>query len=90
MKPDEIAKLTAYMRRALGSDAIELRMRPKKADSAEVYARDEFVGVVHPRRRGRARRRELQFRHGDPGERPVSRAKGRAQEGVEARGEGGS
>ena len=47
MKPDEIKKLTAYLRRSLGSEIVEVRVRPKKADSAEVYARDEFIGVIY-------------------------------------------
>ena len=47
MKPDEIAKLTAYLRQTLGSSIIEVRARPKKTDSAEVYAADEFVGVIY-------------------------------------------
>ena len=47
MKPDEIAKLTAYLRQALASDILEVRARPKKTDSAEVYARDEFIGIIY-------------------------------------------
>ena len=47
MKPDEIAKLTAYLRQTLGSTIVEVRARPKKTDSAEVYARDEFIGVIY-------------------------------------------
>ena len=47
MKPEEISKLTAYLRRTLGSDRLEVRARPKKNDSAEVYADDEFIGVIY-------------------------------------------
>ena len=47
MKPDEIAKLTAYLRQTLSSSTIEVRARPKKTDSAEVYAGDEFIGVIY-------------------------------------------
>lgn len=46
MKPDEIAKLQAYLRKALKSPTIEVRKRAKKNDSAEVYIGGEFIGVV--------------------------------------------
>ena len=46
MKPDEIAKLQAYLRKALKSPTIEVRKRPKKNDSAEVYIGGEFIGVI--------------------------------------------
>ena len=46
MKPDEIAKLQAYMRKALKSPTIKVRKRAKKNDSAEVYIGNEFMGVL--------------------------------------------
>lgn len=46
MKPDEIAKLQAYMRKTLKSPTIEVRKRAKKTDSAEVYIGGEFIGVI--------------------------------------------
>ncbi len=46
MKPDEIAKLTAYLRKTFGSDRISVRKRPQKDDSAEVYAGEEFIAVI--------------------------------------------
>lgn len=46
MKPEEIAKLQAYLRKALKSPTIEVRKRPKKNDSAEVYIGGEFIGVI--------------------------------------------
>ena len=46
MKPDEIAKLQAYLRKALKSPTIGVRKRAKKNDSAEVYIGGEFIGVV--------------------------------------------
>jgi hypothetical protein len=46
MKPEEIAKLQAYMRKSLKSPTIEVRKRAKKNDSAEVYIGNEFIGVV--------------------------------------------
>ena len=47
MKPDELNKLTAYLRRTFGNPALEVRARPRKTDSAEVYRDDEFLGVVY-------------------------------------------
>lgn len=46
MKPEEIAKLQAYMRKVLKSPTIEVRKRAKKSDSAEVYIGGEFIGVL--------------------------------------------
>lgn len=46
MKPDEIKKLEAYLRRKFNLQAIKLQARPRKDDSAEVYIGDEFIGVV--------------------------------------------
>ena len=46
MKPEEIAKLQAYMRKVLKSPTMEVRKRVKKNDSAEVYIGGEFIGVV--------------------------------------------
>ncbi|MFN4011915.1 DUF3126 family protein [Pannonibacter sp.] len=46
MKPDEIKKLEAYLRRKFNLPAIKLQARPRKDDSAEVYIGEEFIGVV--------------------------------------------
>jgi Protein of unknown function (DUF3126) len=46
MKPEEIAKLQAYLRKSLKSPTMEVRKRAKKNDSAEVYIGNEFIGVV--------------------------------------------
>ncbi|MCA3555131.1 DUF3126 family protein [Aestuariivirga sp.] len=46
MKPDEIAKLTKFLRAKFQLPAISVRKRPQKDDSAEVYIGDEFVGVI--------------------------------------------
>ncbi len=46
MKPEEITKLQAYLRKALKSPTIEVRKRAKKNDSAEVYIGNEFLGVI--------------------------------------------
>ncbi|MCA0256434.1 MAG: DUF3126 family protein [Proteobacteria bacterium] len=45
MKPDEIKKLDAYLKRTL-NPAIAVKARPRKNDSAEVYVGDEFIGVI--------------------------------------------
>lgn len=46
MRPDEIAKLTKYLRTTFGSDRISVRKRPQKDDSAEVYVGEEFIAVI--------------------------------------------
>ena len=46
MKPDEIARLQAYLRKTLKSPSLEVRRRPKKNDSAEVYIGEEFIAVL--------------------------------------------
>lgn len=45
MKPEEIRKLEAYFKRTF-NEHMEVRARPKKDDSAEVYRNGEFLGVV--------------------------------------------
>ncbi len=42
----EIQKLETFFRRRFNVPAIQVRQRPQKDDSAEVYIGDEFVGVV--------------------------------------------
>jgi len=42
----EITKLENYFRNRFNVPAIEVRQRPQKDDSAEVYVGDEFIGVV--------------------------------------------
>ena len=46
MKPDEIQKLTRFLRGKFRLPSIEVRKRPQKDDSAEVYIGDEFIGVI--------------------------------------------
>lgn len=45
MKPDEIKKLDAYLKRTLNPQIV-VKARPRKDDSAEVYVGDEFIGVI--------------------------------------------
>jgi hypothetical protein len=42
----EVRKLEAYLRRLFGNARLRVVPRPKKADSAEVYIGDEFIGVL--------------------------------------------
>ena len=46
MKPEEIAKLTKFLRAKFELASISVRKRPQKTDSAEVYIGEEFVGVI--------------------------------------------
>ncbi|OXS99609.1 hypothetical protein B7H23_13590 [Notoacmeibacter marinus] len=46
MKPEEIRKLDAYFKRLFRTDKIEVRARPRKDDSCELYLDDEFLGVI--------------------------------------------
>ena len=45
-KPDEIAKLTKFLRAKFELPSLAVRKRPQKNDSAEVYIGDEFIGVI--------------------------------------------
>ena len=47
MTRDELTRLEAYLRKTFQMETIEIRQRPKKQDSAEVYIADEFVGVLY-------------------------------------------
>jgi hypothetical protein len=46
VNPDEIKKLTRFFRDKFQLANIEVRRRPQKTDSAEVYIGDEFIGVI--------------------------------------------
>ena len=46
MKPEEISKLTTFLRRKFNLPTISVRRRPQKDDSAEVNIGDEFIGVI--------------------------------------------
>jgi uncharacterized protein DUF3126 len=43
---DELARLQAYLRKTFGTKNLDVRARPKKDDSAEVYIGDEFIAVL--------------------------------------------
>lgn len=46
MKPDEIAKLTKFLRVKFELPSMSVKKRPQKDDSAEVYIGEEFIGVI--------------------------------------------
>lgn len=46
MKKDELARVEAYLKKTFGTKSLEVRARPKKDDSAEVYIGDDFVAVL--------------------------------------------
>jgi hypothetical protein len=46
VKPEEIAKLTKFLRGKFELASLTVRRRPQKDDSAEVYIGEEFVGVI--------------------------------------------
>ena len=47
MTRTEIEKLEKFFQRRFKMPVIEVRQRPQKQDSAELYIGDEFVGVVY-------------------------------------------
>jgi hypothetical protein len=46
LNPEEIKKLTRFLRGKFNLPTIEVRRRPQKTDSAEVYIGEEFIGVI--------------------------------------------
>lgn len=46
MKPEELQKITQYLRMKFELPSIHVKARPKKDDSAEVYIGEEFIGVL--------------------------------------------
>jgi hypothetical protein len=43
---DEIIKLERYLKKIFRLPVIEVKQRPRKEDSAEVFVGDEFIGVI--------------------------------------------
>ena len=43
---DEILKLERYLQRTFRMQDIQVKQRPQKDDSAEVFIGDEFIGVL--------------------------------------------
>lgn len=46
LSKEEVTKLQRYLRKVFGTDALQVRARQKATDAAEIYLRDEFLGVV--------------------------------------------
>ena len=46
MDRQEILKLEAFFKKRFNLPSMEVRQRPQKKDSAEVYIGDEFIGVL--------------------------------------------
>ena len=46
MTAAELKQLTDYFRRTFGNPSLAVKARPKITDSAELYAGDEFLGIV--------------------------------------------
>src|SRR5690606_7815129 len=46
LKPEEIRKLDAYFKRTFRNPELEVKARPRKDDSCELYVGDEFLGII--------------------------------------------
>jgi hypothetical protein len=46
LKPDEIRKLDAYFKRTFRNPSLNVKARPRKDDSCELYLEDEFLGII--------------------------------------------
>jgi hypothetical protein len=46
LKPEELRKLDAYFKRTFQNAALQVKARPNKNDSCEVYLGEEFLGIV--------------------------------------------
>lgn len=46
MTKDELSRIEAYLRGVFRLAEIEVKARPRKDDSAEVYVGEEFIGVI--------------------------------------------
>lgn len=46
MSPDDVSRLQRYLQGLFANPSIDVRARPNKADSAEVYIGEEFIGVL--------------------------------------------
>ncbi|MCB1417787.1 MAG: DUF3126 family protein [Notoacmeibacter sp.] len=46
MKADELRKLDAYFKKTFMNQALQIKARPRKDDSCELYIGEEFLGIV--------------------------------------------
>jgi hypothetical protein len=47
MNKEEISKLQKFLQQKFGNASLEVRARPRKDDSCEVYIGEEFMGVIY-------------------------------------------
>lgn len=47
MNPEEIKKLNTYFQKVFQTPGLQVKARPKKTDSCEVYKEDEFLGIIY-------------------------------------------
>jgi hypothetical protein len=47
MKPDELRKLDAYFKKVFQNPRLQVKARPRKDDSCELYLDDEFLGLIY-------------------------------------------
>ncbi|TCD14577.1 DUF3126 family protein [Oricola cellulosilytica] len=46
MTSEELSQLTRFFRKTFENQTLAVKARPRIADSAELYAGDEFLGIV--------------------------------------------
>ena len=47
LKPEELRKLDAYFKRVFMNQALQVKARPRKDDSAELFLGEEFLGIIY-------------------------------------------
>ena len=47
MKIEELKRVEAYLQRLFENQSIQVKARPRKDDSAEVFIKNEFIGVIY-------------------------------------------
>lgn len=47
LKPEEIRKLDAYFKRTFQNPQLQVKARPRKDDSCELYLGEEFLGIIY-------------------------------------------
>jgi hypothetical protein len=47
LKQDELRKLDAYFKRTFQNMNLQVKARPRKDDSCELYLGDEFLGIIY-------------------------------------------
>jgi Protein of unknown function (DUF3126) len=47
VNPQEIKKLEAHFKKRFNVPGVEVRQRPQKDDSVELYVSDEFLGTIY-------------------------------------------